>query len=51
MKKENDFWKNLKQLAEELKDRPDWMYAGITLNPKIYKTYEPARSARNTQKI
>lgn len=38
--KENDFWKSVRESAKALEGRPSWMFAGITLNSKVFETYE-----------
>ena len=35
------FWEGVKKSAENVIKGPDWLKAGIVLNPSVYETYPP----------
>ena len=45
------FWEYVKRTADEAKDYPDWMRAGIVLNDRNFVTYaaEPAADEQATR--
>ena len=39
------FWKSVRESVATLEGQPDWMRAGVTIDPEIYETGAPAPSA------
>lgn len=42
-KNKKDFWDKVRESAKMIQAGPDWMKAGITLNPEHFETYPPER--------
>lgn len=38
------FWDEMRRVAEPARNAPDWMHAGINLNPRNFETYMPDRT-------
>jgi hypothetical protein len=40
---QGSFWDQMQKVAEPAKNSPDWMHAGINLNPQNFETFSPPK--------